>query len=417
MHVTIWEKIRYFYLVRTNLSILYYLKYGSPAKDGKLPLMCRITIDGRSTSFSCKRRLPPDRWDARHGMLRGNDPDTLRINREMEELKKQLIADYSAILREYGPVAPTSLKNYTMGAPSRQEMLMYVFNRHNEDFQKMVGHGRSLRSLRRYETVYRHLRDFLLKRYQLKDVRFNHITLNLVKAFETYLRVEKGFKTNTVWVYMTTFKHILTLARANGVMRSDPFVGYKSRFEQVDRGYLTEEELRRVMLYPAAEGTERLVRDLFVFAAFTGLSYSDIKALRWDNIRPMFDGNTWIVTRRQKTRTPSNLRLLDIPLKILKEYGDPAQETVFRIPSNNCCNEYLVALGQKCGIRTRLTFHIGRHTFATLSLSKGVPIETVSSILGHTSIRTTQIYAKITNQKISEDMEDLAGKLKKFLYL
>ena len=300
----------------TNLRILYYLKYGSPPRDGKLPLMCRLTIDGRSTSFSCKRRLPPERWDARHGMLKGNDPETLRINRELEELKKQLLADYSAILREYGPILPTSLKNYTMGAPSRQEMLMYVFNRHNEDFQKMVGHGRSLRSLRRYETVYRHLRDFLLKRYQLTDVRFNHITLNLVTAFETYLRVEKGLKTNTVWVYMTTFKHILTLAQANGVMHTHPFSGYKGHFEQVDRGYLTEEELGKVMTYPAAEGTERLVRDLFVFAAFTGLSYSDVKALRWDNIRPMFDGNTWIVTRRQKTHTPSNVRLLDIPLKI-----------------------------------------------------------------------------------------------------
>ena len=281
----------------------------------------------------------------------------------------------------------------------------------------MVGHGRSLRSLRRYETVYRHLRDFLLKRYQLTDVRFNHITLNPVTAFETYLRVEKGLKTNTVWVYMTTFKHILTLAQANGVMHTHPFSGYKGHFEQVDRGYLTEEELGKVMTYPAAEGTERLVRDLFVFAAFTGLSYSDVKALRWDNIRPMFDGNTWIVTRRQKTHTPSNVRLLDIPLKILKELGDPSRDTVFKIPSNNCCNEYLIALGKKCGIRTRLTFHIGRHTFATLSLSKGVPIETVSSILGHTNIRTTQIYAKITNQKISEDMEELAGKLASFSYL
>ncbi|MBQ5529176.1 MAG: site-specific integrase [Bacteroidales bacterium] len=330
----------------TNLRILYYLKYGSPPRDGKLPLMCRLTIDGRSTSFSCKRRLPPERWDARHGMLKGNDPETLRINRELEELKKQLLADYSAILREYGPILPTSLKNYTMGAPSRQEMLMYVFNRHNEDFQKMVGHGRSLRSLRRYETVYRHLRDFLLKRYQLTDVRFNHITLNPVTAFETYLRVEKGLKTNTVWVYMTTFKHILTLAQANGVMHTHPFSGYKGHFEQVDRGYLTEEELGKVMTYPAAEGTERLVRDLFVFAAFTGLSYSDVKALRWDNIRPMFDGNTWIVTRRQKTHTPSNVRLLDIPLKILKELGDPSRDTVFKIPSNNCCNEYLIALGK-----------------------------------------------------------------------
>ena len=142
-----------------------------------------------------------------------------------------------------------------------------------------------------------------------------------------------------------------------------------------------------------------------------GLSYADIRALRWENIRTLFDGKTWIVTRRRKTGTPSNIPLLEIPQRILDRYGRQDAEAVFDIPSNNCCNEYLNALGQHCGIRLRLSFHIARHTFATLSLSKGMPIETLSSVMGHTNIRTTQIYARITNQKISDDMTQLGEKI------
>lgn len=376
--------------------------------------MCRITIDGESTSFSCKQRIPPDKWDARRNALVGDDEESARINRMLTELRQRMVADYAAILKEYGAVRPKWLKEYTLGAPSRQEMLLFFFSKHNENYQTQIGHGRSQKSYQRYVVVHSHLRNFLQNRYQLSDVRIKYVTQVMVTAFEQYLRVEKKLSNNTVWVYMITFKHIISLARSQGLIRSDPFSGFKNRFEQVDRGYLTETELQALMRYPAAAGTERLVRDLFLFAAFTGLSYTDVKALRWENIRPMFDGNTWIVTRRRKTRTPSNLRLLDVPLRILEIHGDRNSETVFHLPSNNCCNEYLIAMGRKCGILTHLTFHIGRHTFATLSLSKGVPIETVSSVLGHTSIRTTQIYAKITNQKISEDMTALAEKLKNF---
>ena len=170
--------------------------------------------------------------------------------------------------------------------------------------------------------------------------------------------------------------------------------------------------MQQLLKFNTENATQRLVRDMFLFSVFTGLSYTDIKSLRWENVRTMFDGQTWIVTRRRKTRTPSNLLLLDIPRTILARYGNREAPYIFRIPSNNCCNDYLVEMGRNCGISTRITFHIARHTFATLSLSKGVPIETLSSILGHTSIRTTQIYAKITNQKISEDMTALAEKIK-----
>ena len=377
--------------MRSSLSILFYLKHGSPSRDGRLPLMCRITIDGDSTSFSCKRRILPEQWDARRGEMTGNNEEVVLINRELRQLREQLLENFSAILQEYGSIRP---------------------NKHNEDFRKMVGHGRSNKSYQRYDVVYRHLRAFIRERYHLEDVRVRYVTITMINAFEQYLRTSAGLKNNTVWVYMITFKHIVSLARAAGAIRSDPFATYKNRFEQVERGYLTEEELQRLLQFRPESEMQGLIRDLFVFSAFTGLSYSDIKALRWDNVRTLFEGQRWIVTRRRKTHTPSNLLLLDIPEQILDRRGDPDAARIFKMPSNNCCNDYLVEMGRQCGIATRITFHIARHTFATLSLSKGVPIETLSSILGHTSIRTTQIYAKITNKKISQDMHVLAERIK-----
>ena len=340
----------------------------------------------------------------------GDEPQT--INQELEHLREKLLADFAAILQEYGSIRPNWLKDYTLGAPDRQEMLLYMFNKHNEDFRKMVGYGRSEKSYQRYAIVYRHLKAFIQMQYQIDDIPFKHVTITLINAFEQYLRVTLGLKNNTVWVYMITFKHILSLARAAGAIRSDPFATYKNRFEQVERGYLTEDEVQKLLQFRTENTTQRLVRDMFLFSVFTGLSYTDIKSLRWENVRTMFDGQTWIVTRRRKTHTPSNLLLLDIPKQLLAQHGNKEAEYIFPIPSNNCCNEYLIDMGRRCGIVTRITFHIARHTFATLSLSKGVPIETLSSILGHTSIRTTQIYAKITNQKINQDMTALGEKIK-----
>ena len=253
--------------MRSSLSILFYLKFGSTPRDGRLPLMCRITIDGENTSFSCKRRIDPERWDARKGRMTGQDEEALMVNQELDQLREQLKADCAGILQEYGSIRPKWMKEYTLGAPERHEMLLYMFNKHNEDFRKMVGHGRSMKSLRRYEVVYRHLRSFIRTQYHLEDIRVKYVTIKLIHAFEQYLRIQAGLKNNTVWVYMITFKHIVSLARAAGVIRSDPFSTYKNHHQQVERGYLTEEELQRVLKFQTDNATQAHVRDIFLFAA------------------------------------------------------------------------------------------------------------------------------------------------------
>lgn len=287
--------------------------------------------------------------------------------------------------------------------------LLDYFDRHNLAFAEKVGNSRAQSSYARYQTVYHHLQHYIQVRCRKEDLPLRSVTAAFVNRFDRYLRVERRLSPNTVWGYMITMKHVLGLALRERLLPADPFADYINSYTPVDRGYLSEEELVRLMQDQPASPVEELVRDIFLFSAFTGLSYVDIKELRAGNLQKLFDGNWWIVTRRHKTRVESNVRLLDVPMRLIEKYRDAAPDSrLFPVPSNNCCNEHLHALGRRCGFHTHLTFHVGRHTFATLALNRGMPIETLSRILGHTNIRTTQIYARITNKKISQDMAVLA---------
>ena len=211
---------------------------------------------------------------------------------------------------------------------------------------------------------------------------------------------------------MQFFKRIILIARNNGILIGDPFASYKIRLEKVDRGYLSEDEIKIILKKKMVSERLEQVRDVFIFSCFSGLAYVDVANLKEDNIRKSFDGNLWIITKRQKTNTDVNVPLLDIPKMILEKYkGKLPDGKVLPIISNQKLNAYLKEIADVCGIKKNLTFHCLRHTFATTTtLAKGVPIETVSKMLGHTNIETTQIYARITNNKISNDMQGLDKK-------
>jgi integrase len=212
---------------------------------------------------------------------------------------------------------------------------------------------------------------------------------------------------------MIVLKHIISIARNTGLLPFNPFAGYINSPESVDRGFLTRDELNSLMDAKMKNAQHELVRDLFVFSCFCGLSYSDVKNLTGNHLKTSFDGHLWIITRRQKTNTDSSVRLLEVPKRIIEKYrGYTRDSRLFPVPSNGRCNAILKQIAKQCGIKTRLTYHVSRHTFSTtVTLSLGVPIETVSKMLGHTNIKTTQIYARITKEKISHDMEILSRKL------
>lgn len=244
------------------------------------------------------------------------------------------------------------------------------------DFSKKVGHSRAQSTYRRYRTVCKYIREFLPHTYQRDDIPLKELNLTFINDFEYYLRTERKCRTNTVWGYIIVLKHIISIARNSGVLPFNPFAGYINSPENVDRGYLSKEELQTLMNTPMKNQTYELVRDLFLFSTFTGLAYSDVRNLTYDNLQTFFDGDLWIITRRKKTNTDSNIRLLDVPKRIIEKYrGLTADTRVFPMPSNSSCNSKLKKIGIQCGIKPHLTYHVARHSAATtILLSDGVPI-------------------------------------------
>lgn len=399
--------------MRSTFKVLFYVKKGSEKPNGNLPLMCRITVDGEIKQFSCKIDVPLRLWDVKNNRASGKSAEAQKINIAVDRIRVEVNRRYQELMQTDGYVTATKLKNAYLGIGVKQETLLKLFEQHNSEFEKKVGYSRAQGTFARYQTVCKHIREFLSLTYHREDIPLKELNLTFINDFEYFLREEKKCRTNTVWGYMIVLKHIISIARNTGLLPFNPFAGYINSPESVDRGYLTEEEIQTLIEAPMKNKTYELVRDLFVFSIFTGLSYADVKKLTTDNLQTFFDGNLWIITRRRKTNTDSNIRLLDVPKRIIEKYkGLTRDNRVFPVPSNSCYNEKLKKIGKQCGIKTQLTYHVARHSAATtILLSHGVPIETVSRILGHTNIKTTQIYARITNQKISRDMETLSHKL------
>ena len=292
---------------------------------------------------------------------------------------------------------------------------MQLFDKHNEDVAARVGISVSAPTLQKYKVCKRRFSEFLKDKLRRRDLKLTELTYMIILDFDLYLRTVVGQNPNTATKTMKTFKTIVILGQKLGVLHHDPFVNVRFHLEPVNRGFLTDEEVLQIVNKELNISRLELVRDIFIFSCFTGLAYIDVANLTPDNI-VMLGGKEWIMTKRQKTSVETNVLLLDIPKRIISKYSHQTYRDgkLFPILSNQKTNSYLKEIADIRGIKKNLTFHLARHTFATMSLSKGVPIESVSKMLGHTNIRTTQIYARITNKKIEHDMEQFADKLGKF---
>lgn len=399
--------------MRSTFKILFYLKRNNPKPDGTVPVMGRITIDGAISQFSCKLTVPPDLWDTKAGRLTGKSTKAVKTNLALDKIRVDINRHYQEVMQTDGFVTADKVKNAYLGLGIKQDTFLALFDKHNQEFSRKVGYNRSKASYQNYCTVYRHMENYIRHEYRRDDIYLKELNLAFFNGFEHYLRTERNCCTNTIWNYMIGVKHIVAIARNSGQITINPFAGYLIKPEQKDRGFLTKEELQLLINAKMENAQHELVRDLFVFSCFCGLSYSDVKNLTKDNLQTSFDGHLWIITRRQKTNTDSSIRLLEVPKRIIEKYkGYSRDNRLFPVPSNSSCNTILKKIGKQCGIKTKLTYHVARHTMATtITLSQGVPIETVSRMLGHTNIKTTQIYAKITKEKISQDMEILSHKL------
>jgi len=398
--------------MKSTFKVLFYLKRNAENKDGVVVIMARITVDSKLYQFSTKLKIKPQNWSVKSGRPLGRSAESVRINNLLEEIKSSLHNIYHEMQRRDKYVTAEKVKKEFLGHGDTGVTLLDMFVKHNEDVKALVGISKSAATYQKYEVTRKHLSEFIQYKYHLSDISVKEITPMFINDFEVYLRTACKCGANTTAKFMQFFKRIIIIARNNGILVGDPFANYKIRLKKVDRGYLTEEEIAKISQKDLVSERLEQVRDVFIFSCFCGLAYIDVKNLTKENIRTSFDGNLWIMTKRQKTDTTVNVPVLQIPKMILDKYdGKLPGGKLLPVISNQKLNSYLKEIADVCGIQKNLTFHLARHTFATTTtLAKGVPIETVSKMLGHTNIETTQIYARITNSKISNDMKGLSDK-------
>lgn len=398
---------------QSTFKILFYLRSNHVNKDGTSAIIVRVSIDGERQDWSTKLACEPERWDGKAGKATGRSSKSFEINNRLQDIQTILTNHFYDIQRRHGFVTAEMVRNAYMGITQREESLLKLYEQHLEDTKKLVGLSKADPTYRKYERMYRRVVEFMKKKYNITDIPLREIKYQFIVDLEFFLRTEYGYSQNTTYKCMKFFKQVINKAIRAGLITVDPFNGYKISVQRVDRGFLSEDDLKKMMEKEFASKRLEQVRDIFVFACFTGLAYIDLANLRVDNIQKMFDGRLWIVTHRQKTNTKVTVPLLTPAIKILKKYeGKYLDGQLLPIINNQKLNCYLKEIADICGIEKNLTFHLARHTFATtMTLGKGVPIESVSKMLGHTNIQTTQIYARITNEKISHDMENLAKNL------
>lgn len=398
-----------------TFGLLFYLKKSKASASGTLPIYLRITIDGKRTEISTKRTIEIKKWSVEANKAIGRTEDIRELNAYLDSLVSKVYQCQRDLIQDNKEVTTETLKNKFLGIEEKQVTLINLFKDHNKQVERLIGNGYSAGTLERYKTVCKHLQEFMKHTYNVSDYRLNKINHKFITDFEFYLKSERECAHNSTIKYIKNFKKIVRIAIANDWIVKDPFLNYKVQLKEVKREFLSEEEMQTMLEKDLHTHRLELVRDIFIFCCYTGLAYSDVKKLSKDSIVIGIDGEKWIKTNRTKTGTRSSIPLLPPALKILKKYENSplsvSKGVLLPVLSNQKSNAYLKEIADLCGIKKNLTTHLARHTFATtVTLSNGVGIESVSKMLGHTSIKTTQHYAKILDSKVSDDMAILKQK-------
>ena len=397
-------------MARSTFKVLFYVN-GSKEKNGIVPIMGRVTINGSVAQFSCKQTIPKTLWDAKGNRAKGKSIEARDINHALDNIKAQIIKHYQRISDREAYVTAEMVRNAYQGIGSEYETLLGAFDKDNATFQKRVGTDRVKGTYMARVRARNHVAAFIKANYKRSDLSMLELTPDFIKEFAVFLSTDRGLQNGSIWTNCMWLKGVVMRAHFNGLIPRNPFAQFHISPNIKEREYLTEEELKTLMTHEFADAKLSYIRDIFVFASFTALSFVDVKELTTDDIVEV-NGEKWILSKRHKTKVPFQVKLLDIPLQIIKRYEE-FQTDKFVFPNLNYWSicKPLKKMIKECGITKDISFHCTRHGFATLALSKGMPIESVSRVLGHTNIVTTQLYAKITTQKIDHDLTMFGDKL------
>ncbi len=397
---------------QANVKVSFYLKKSEADADGNCPVMAKLNIGKYSeAAFSVKMRVPQSRWAS--GRVSGKSVAVKEINNRLDEIRAMALGIYMEQSAVRDGVTADEVKGLLLGMASGQETLLSYFKQFISNFEKRVGINRAEGSLKAYRNAYNHIVRFLQAQYRLSDIPFSALDRSFIDKYDLYLRTERNLAPGTIINLTVQLKTVVSEAIADGIITACPFLGYEPVRPKAVQKYLTSEELHRIMTTPLHRQTLYHVRDMFLFSCYTGIPYGDMRLLTKENLSLAEDGTWWIKSARQKTKVEFEIPLLDLPLQILNKYRDTAPDgKLLPMYCNSMLNLYLKEIARMCNIDRPLVFHAGRHTYATeITLSHGVPLETVSKMLGHSQIETTQIYAKVTDDKIDADTRVLNRKI------
>ena len=348
--------------MKSTFRTLFYLRKNQPRKDKTVPIMVKVTVNGESVQFNSKANVDPAIWDSKAGKVISRSKEAADINIALDNLRVAIRKSYNKQMEDYGYAMPEKIRNQVLGLEKGAKSLVEYIDLHNQQYENRVGVNTTRTTFIRYKLVKERVQDFLKLKYNVSDIPIRDLTPVVLENFYLYLRKDCKCENNSSMKTMQRLRKIVYFAKNMGEAMADPYQSFRVHFESVDREILTQEEIDIIYNKEFITGRLEQIRDVFIFACYTGLSYIDVSNLTEDNIQEAFDGNLWVMTKRSKTNVNANIRLLDIPKEILAKYkGSQKDGKCLPVVSNQKMNEYLKEVATICGINKKLTFHIARH--------------------------------------------------------
>lgn len=401
-----------------TFGIQFVIRLPKQQKNDQATVFARISVNGRRCEISLKKKVNPQNWDEAKGKARGTKDETRKLNEHIERVRTLIADGYHELVQQKKVITVDAVKSLFLGADDNEITLIKLGEYHNTEMKDKLADG----TMKNYYTTQKYIAKFLKEKYHRSDISLAELNYKFILDFETFLSKhqpkdhQKPLHNNGIMKHIERLCKMVNMAVTMDWIVKDPFAKYKQHFDKVERFYLTKEELSAIENKKFSIERLQTVKDLFLFSCYTGLAYIDTMNLTAGNIVKGIDGNDWLITSRQKTDTDVRIPLLPQAEVLIKKYHNHPKAvnygTLFPVISNQKMNAYLKEIADLCNINKAITFHIARHTFATtITLSNGVPIESVSKMLGHTTIRSTQVYAKVVEQKLSEDMQNLKKRM------
>jgi integrase len=403
-------------MLEKSFGLLFYLKKPKDYQNGAMPVYLRITVDGEEKELSTKRCWEPARWNAKANRAKGVREDCRSLNEYLDDLQNKVYDARQHLIQRGKLVTAVALRDQLAGKEQRQWMLVTLFTQHNDELAALIGNGVSKGTWTNFNTSCKHLTAFLKAEYGVKDINILSLDLAFIKKYYHWFRITKKLCHNSTLKNIANMKKIVLDCVDNGWLLSDPFAKFAMTRDEVETVYLTKEELQAIATKKIPGQRLSRVRDLFIFCCFTGLSFIDVKQLKRSEVSFDAHGGLRIAKQRQKTGTPAVIPLLPVAKSLLQKYAYDeycnANDLLLPVLSNQKYNAYLKELADMCYVEKELSSKMARNTFATtVTLANNVPMESISKMMGHKSLRQTQHYAKVLAIKVTEDMEALNQRL------